>query len=60
MDIFILPNGQFKDTFNIVVAISQSASSVSFSLTIVNGQQKVIYAISEGRLQRKNKHLNLT
>lgn len=30
----IFPNGQTRETFNIVVAISQSASSFSFSLTV--------------------------
>ena len=31
--ILIFPKGQIKETRNIVVAISQSASSLSFSLT---------------------------
>lgn len=42
--IFILPNGQLRDTLSIVVAISQSASSVSFSLTAGIVESLIIYA----------------
>jgi len=45
-DIFILPSGQLSDTFNMVVAISQSASSVSFSLT-ANYTNQLIELITE-------------